>query len=208
MKTKNKGIFIIMTLSLILSAASFPFMDASIPIHWDFSGQPDSYGSRYMIFLVPVLIFVLWFAMDFFRKIDPKKAVYSMFEESYAHMKFAICLLLLAVQILTIAVCFGVHIQMDVVIPLIVGLLFTFLGNIMPKFKHNYFVGIRTPWTLNNADVWFKTHRFAGKLWFAGGILMAFSSFLTGIIKLVVFFSIVCMIVIIPYVYSYRISQH
>ena len=72
----------------------------------------------------------------------------------------------------------------------------------MPKFKHNYFIGIRTPHTLANETVWYMTHRFAGKLWFIGGILMALTAFLPGQIKLLLFLALAVLLAILPFFYS------
>jgi uncharacterized membrane protein len=61
------------------------------------------------------------------------------------------------------------------------GLLFAFIGNMLPKFKSNFFAGIRTPWTLSSDEVWQKTHRLAGFMWFFAGILIiALSFFMRG----------------------------
>lgn len=207
MKIKNKGIFTIFILSLIVSIVSIFYLPDQIPMHWNIHGEIDNYGSKFTIFMEPALILILWILMDVLRKADPKHKNYQKFQKEYEHFKFAICLLIFALQIFTIAVTFGIPVKIHVVIPFIIGILLAYVGNMMPKIKYNYFMGIKTPWTLNNEEVWFKTHRFAGKLWFIGGILAALSSFLPSIWKMIVFVSIIFIISIIPIIYSYAISD-
>lgn len=74
----------------------------------------------------------------------------------------------------------------------------------MPKFKHNYTMGIKTPWTLANEEVWNKTHRMAGPIWTVGGIVMAFNQFIFPInISRIVFFVVIAALIAIPTTYSY-----
>jgi uncharacterized membrane protein len=87
----------------------------------------------------------------------------------------------------------------------IVGLQFAFLGNYFKTIKPNYFIGIKTPWTLENEEVWKKTHELGGKLWFVGGLLMALTFVLPNNIQFYTFMGITAVITIIPILYSYRI---
>ena len=89
------------------------------------------------------------------------------------------------------------------------SLLFVVIGNVMGKFKHNYFVGIKTPWTLANEEVWAKTHRMAAPLWVVGGIISAIFAILgngksSSFIALMI---IVSVISIVPIIYSYVIFK-
>ena len=85
----------------------------------------------------------------------------------------------------------------------IIGLLFAFLGNYFKTIKPNYFIGIRTPWTLENEEVWRKTHLLGGKMWFVGGLIMALTFVLPESLSLYVFLGITAIISVIPIVYSY-----
>ena len=85
----------------------------------------------------------------------------------------------------------------------LVGLLFAFLGNYFKTIKPNYFIGIRTPWTLENEEVWKKTHLMGGKLWFVGGLLMAMTFVLPNDVQFYTFMGITAVISIVPIVYSY-----
>jgi len=96
--------------------------------------------------------------------------------------------------------------KMGLLLPILIMLIFTLLGNYMGNIRPNYFVGIKVPWTLNNDVVWIRTHKLAGKLWFWGGLI--------GIAALFVFKNptlvlvpILLVITIVPVVYSYIIYQ-
>jgi len=85
------------------------------------------------------------------------------------------------------------------------GLLFAYMGNILHSIKPNYFAGFRLPWALESEENWKATHLLAGKIWFAGGILIAvLALFIKPIIMFFVMMGIVLVMAIIPTVYSYR----
>src|SRR5699024_2527521 len=127
-------------------------------------------------FAEPLMMLFLTILLDVTRKIDTRRDNYKKFEKNFGGIKAAVCLLLLLVQLITPAVCLCIDIQVQIVLPVRVGILFIYLGNMMPKFKHNYFVGIKTPWTLADPDVWFQTHRFSGKIWCGGGFFIILSA--------------------------------
>ena len=89
-------------------------------------------------------------------------------------------------------------------LPVFMGLLFAVIGNYMPKCKQNYTIGIKIPWTLNNEENWNKTHRFAGWLWTAGGIIMMLTGFFGGFW---IFFVVMLLMVLAPVLYSYILHR-
>lgn len=159
----NRKIWIVSIVTLLITIIVFPMLPTSIPIHFDVAGVPDNYGSRWMIFLFPIINFVLIFLADGLRKIDPKTEAYKKFEPQYYNIMFVVALLMLGVEIMTIAYTLGYTINISRVTPLLIGLLFVYLGNVMPKFKHNYFVGIKSSWTLASEKVWYHTTVSLGK---------------------------------------------
>ena len=87
----------------------------------------------------------------------------------------------------------------------LLGLFFAALGNFMHSLQPNYFVGIRLPWTLENADNWRKTHQLASKIWFVGGLAIALLAlFLSAQVSVFVFFGMIALMVLIPVVFSYQ----
>ncbi len=88
------------------------------------------------------------------------------------------------------------------------GFFYVLLGNYFPTIKHNYFMGIRTPWTLEKEEVWKKTHQMAGPLWMIGGLLIVFVCFLIkGELAFTLFMTVTMIIAIIPLVYSYVVYK-
>ena len=89
-------------------------------------------------------------------------------------------------------------------IVLLIGVLFAILGNYFKTLRANYFIGIKTPWTLENETVWKETHKLAGKLWFAGGLIIVLSSILLDKKTNFTLFAIITVLItVIPVVYSY-----
>jgi uncharacterized membrane protein len=97
----------------------------------------------------------------------------------------------------------GYDIKIDIIVPIAVGILFIVLGNYMPKFKHNYFVGIKTPWTLANEKVWAKTHRFGGKVFIVMGLVLVFSAFINGIAQFIILMAVTLGGVFLLFLMSY-----
>lgn len=88
-----------------------------------------------------------------------------------------------------------------------VAIMFILFGNVMGKIKHNYFVGIRTPWTLADERVWIKTHRFAAPLWVMAGFIILFVSFKGGITAFAVLIISTLIATFVPLIYSYKIYK-
>lgn len=93
--------------------------------------------------------------------------------------------------------------------PALLGVMFIFIGNYLPKVKQNRTLGIKISWTLNNEENWNKTHRFGGKVWVVGGLIMLFSVFLPLTAMVWIMVCVIAVMVIVPIVYSYYIyKQH
>jgi uncharacterized membrane protein len=105
---------------------------------------------------------------------------------------------------LTYAAALGKEVKMESVLPVILGLLFTIIGNYLPKCKQNYTIGIKVPWTLDNEENWNRTHRLAGRLWVVCGLIILFTGFfsLTWILL-----PIALLMVLVPFVYSYMLYR-
>ena len=104
------------------------------------------------------------------------------------------------VHVIEFATAMGHEVRIEVIMPVFMGLLFVIIGNYMPKCKQSYTIGIKIPWTLNSEENWNRTHRFAGWLWFIGGLGMMATGFIGGFVA---FFAIALLMVIVPMIYSY-----
>lgn len=179
-------------------------LPAKVPTHWNYKGEVDKWGDKYsliaLLFLLPVLTYVLMLVVP---KIDPKKKMEQM-GGKYYQLKFILVLFmsLLAFIILYLTQNQSTSSPDLIFIPL--GALFIALGNYFKVIQPNYFVGIKTPWTLENKEVWKLTHILAGKLWITGGLLIVLGSLtIDKSIFIYVFLTIVAVITLVPIVYSY-----
>ncbi len=171
----------------------------SIAIHWNAAGQPDGFASKTVaVFVMPIFILAVHIICTFVTALDPKAKDIS---GKPLTLVLWICpVLSVIVGYITYATALGGNIKIQVIMPLVLGGLFTIIGNYLPKCKQNYTIGIKIPWTLNDENNWNKTHRFAGMLWVIGGLLIMATAFLGSFI---IFFTILILMVIIPTIYSY-----
>ncbi len=181
MKKPTKGEWLFLALwgvLFILTVVLYPQLPEEIPLHWNIAGEVDRTGERAAAFLPLAIIAGLFLLYKLSPKIDPKKANYPQFSKAYRIVFGGIILLMAAIQMLTLFQAVNSNLpSMDVLVLIGVGLLFLIIGNQIPRLKHNFFMGIRTPWTLADDTVWWKTHRFSGKTWVIGGILIILAAF-------------------------------
>lgn len=195
-------------LPMIYLLVIYPSLNSRLPLHFNAAGTPDRYGSKKefvsAVLLISGISLGVGLLTRFLPHIDPKKkAKYS--EAIFVRISHALIFLLAAITFLVIYAGTQTHFAMPIKIffPLM-GLFFAYLGNLLNNVKPNYFVGIRTPWTLENEEVWRKTHRLAAKLWLPGGIILAVLGWLlNGLAANIAFFSGLLLITMLPVVYSY-----
>ncbi|MGN4822009.1 SdpI family protein [Bacillus cereus group sp. MYBK139-2] len=158
-------------------AYAWPNLPDTMAIHWGTEGV-NGYASKFnaMLLLLGIMIFT-YVLLTITSKIDPKKKNYDKFSKGYMIINYSVVVLLFLVNMLVIGVGLGYDIPMNSTPFILVGLLFIVIGNYLPQCKPNYFVGIKTPWTLSNEEVWRKTHRFSGKVFVVLGVIMILSIF-------------------------------
>jgi uncharacterized membrane protein len=163
---------LILVITVIGTFISYPYLPQQVAVHWNYKGAPDDFDQKsYGAFILPGIMILLYVLTMILPKIDPKKNNYQRFQNTYYRIMNGILLFLFLMQVVQIASSLG-KVNPIYVVPELVGLLFILIGNFSPKFKHNYFIGVRTPWTLASEDVWKKTHRFAGKVFVISGIFL------------------------------------
>jgi uncharacterized membrane protein len=184
----------------------------TVAMHYDLQGNPDRYGNKKELIgltaiLIAVNIFVYFLLTNIYR-IDPKKYAADN-KERLQRIAFAVVIFMSALLSFIIYSSTQTSIKLDAgIIFSGVGLLFAVIGNYLPNLKPNYFAGLRLPWTLENPDNWRKTHALAGRLWFVGGLFIAvICFFIPTVAAIIVFALVMCIITIIPCVYSYRIYK-
>jgi uncharacterized membrane protein len=156
--------------------AHFP---AQVVSHWNFEGQPNGYmGKAGGAFAIPSLIVGIYLLFLALPLLDPKNERYAEFGEIFHFFKASIVFVLFGVYIASGFYNLGYPVSINLVVSILVGLLLIGLGNYMGKIKRNWFIGVRTPWTLSSENVWNKSNRFGGFTMVLFGLLVIASPLL------------------------------
>lgn len=201
---KEIPLVLIVLIPFIYLAYIWNDLPQTVPTHWNWKGEIDAWGKKSTLilitFLLPGLMYVLFTIIPF---IDPKKKIQSM-GNKYHNLKFLMILFMSGLAMFIIYSTKNQSLANPSIILLAIGLLYMLLGNYMKTIKANYFIGIRTPWTLESETVWKSTHKLAGKLWFIGGLLIVVSSLTTSKgFNSKLFITVTILITLIPFIYSY-----
>ena len=208
---KEGFVWFFIVLALIIGATVYkaPCVPDQIPSHWNAQGEVDGYASKqFTVLFFGGMILAVYLLTLFLPLIDPLKRNYSSFAGSYFLLRLTIIAFfcLLYVFVLFSAAGWSKLKINYFIIPLISAMMIVF-GILMPKIKRNYFVGVRTPWTLHSDAVWTKTHKFAGRTFMAGGVLSFFSVFFSAYSSFWIFMTIILLASLSPVVYSYLIHR-
>jgi len=183
---------------------AYPHLPARVATHWGVGGAPDGWSSReFLVFVVPGIGVLLGLLLAFLPLIDPRRKEATRNAPTYGTLVSAALLLLAAIQGIMVAYNLGWPIRIPTLVPVGVGILFAVIGNLMPRMQPNWFMGIRTPWTLSSDRVWRQTHRLGGYCFMIlGAVLVVVGVFAPPASTLWVVGGIVAA-ALIPVVYSY-----
>ncbi len=204
--SKDIVAWVILLLPFPIIAYFWAELPDQVPIHWGINGEPDNWADKATgIFIGPAINIGLYILMSLAPKIDPKKN----FEQMKMYPTLKLMLVALFFLLFLIIMAFTLEYTTDVRwIPAAVMLLMIGIGNYMGKFRPNYFIGIRTPWTLESEEVWTKTHRLAGTLWVVASIIMLVALLLPLQPWLAINFSIYLVVIAgFPVLYSYQLHR-
>jgi uncharacterized membrane protein len=173
-------------LSFIVSIYFYPHVPDPMATHWNSRGEVDGYMPKFWgAFFMPLVITGLAILFLAIPRIDPKKENITKFRKYYDGFIILLILFMLTVHLQVLLWNTGIRISPNAVIPVGIGLLFYYIGVLMENAERNWFIGIRTPWTLSSDRVWRKTNRLGGKLFRIAGIAAVLGTFFQ---KLVLFF--------------------
>ena len=180
----------------------YPSLPEPLPTHWDINGNPNDYMTRLSGVLVmgSVPIFSV-LILKLIPHISPRGFRTDEFASVINALMVGMVIFGSIIAVIALNAAIRPDINLSRVVFVLVGLLLIFIGNFMGKFRKNFFVGIRTPWTLASDEVWVKTHRLGGWCMVAAGLIMAGVSFVVNDPTWVIF--VVVGLVLIPVVYSY-----
>ena len=204
---KNLKVLIITSVILLLPILAglilWNQLPEQMPTHWNAAGEVDGWsGKAFAVFGLPLIMVAAQWLCMLGTAADPKKNNHS---EKVLHLVlWIIPVLSVVLHAVTYATALGHAVPMEVVMPILIGLIFTIIGNYMPKCKQNYTIGIKIPWTLDNEENWNRTHRFAGWLWTFCGIAIMCTGFFGGFW---VFLPITLLMVLAPIIYSYVLHR-
>jgi len=174
-----------------------------MPSHWNAAGQVDGYMSKFWgIWLMPLITVGVALLLAAAPVIDPLRANIAQFRELYNFFIVGFVVYMLYVYGLTLAASLGYQFNMTMMMLPAMGLLFIGISFLIKNAKRNFFIGIRTPWTLSSDKVWDETHKLGAKMFMGGGVVVLFSAFLgeNGLWLMMVALLVAAFV---PVVYSY-----
>jgi uncharacterized membrane protein len=155
-----------------VSAVFYPQLPDKLASHWNAAGQADGYSSKFWgLFLLPIISVAVTLLLVLIPRLDPLKANVEKFKGYYYGFIIVFLLFFFYLHVLTIIFNLGYVLNMTFFLIPAFAAMFYFMGMMVSKAKRNYFIGIRTPWTLASDMVWDKTHALGGKLFKISAII-------------------------------------
>jgi len=163
---------IILLLGLGIVLWAYPKLPQQIPSHWNMKGEVDGYAAKaFGAFMGLSIAALIYFGFYLLAKIDPLKKNYQRFNKGYLLIRDTMITFFVLLNIISVLAGLGYIEDASKSIFILFSLLMIAMGNYMPTFKRNWFLGIKTPWTVSSEEVWNRTHRIGGKLFMLGGLL-------------------------------------
>lgn len=203
MRSRWLGLAVVLALTGFVVWA-WPQLPERMAVHWGASFRPDGWSSKGVgAALFPGLALAIWLGLPLLRTIDPKRENYARWQPTFWLVLNIVLLMLSAVEVAVIGYNLGWPVEMRQVILCLIGLTFVGLGNYLPKVRPNWFVGIRTPWSLSSDAVWRGTHRLGGRTMVLGGLIMVAAAFAPEPVASPVGMAALGLAIGVPVVYSY-----
>lgn len=194
--------FIVAT--LIFGAVVFDRLPAQVATHFNVKGEPDGWSSRtFAVLGMAALPFGLLLLFNGLPRIMPRRENFSRFEDTYWFIANLVMAFICALNVVILGNALGWGISVPRTVLLGMGALFIVLGNVLPRTRSNWFMGIRTPWTLDNEKVWRDTHRLGGRTFMVGGLITVVAAFMPAEAQPWVAMGALMVAGFIPVVYSY-----
>ena len=201
---RNRWIgFVVAATALAAAVWAYPHLPPRVATHWNIRGEADGYSGRLVAaFVFPMAILGLAALVQILPKIDPKGKNYAKFDDTYWLLFNGVLVFMGVIYLAMIANAIGAPVPIRRVIPVAVGFLFLIVGNYLRRVQPNWFLGIRTPWTLSSDVVWRKTHRLGSWLFVLVGFIFIASALLPSATLGVPFAVVIMGLVLTPVLYS------
>jgi len=199
----KKLIFLVVVISFLIGLYFYPQLPDQMASHWNAKGEVDGYMTKFWgVFLMPLVMIFMALIYFFIPRIDPLKKNIEKFRKYFEGFILVMLLFFLYIYVLTLVYNLGYEFNMGQFMFPAMGFLFYYCGVLIKNAKRNWFIGIRTPWTLSSDKVWDKTHAIGGKLFQAVGII-AFIGVLFPDYMIWILFVPLFSVVIFTIAYSY-----
>jgi uncharacterized membrane protein len=196
--------FGIALLAFALGTYAYGILPEQVASHWNIDGQVNGYLPKFWgAFLVPALMLFMAALFTAVPRIDPRAANIKKFRSQYENFVALLLTFMFIIYAQTLLWSLGMPIRVDFTIPAGLGALLFYLGSVLKDVRPNYFIGIRTPWTLASDRVWERTHEMGGKLFKIAGILCLAGALIGGRVAFVMVMGSVVGAAIISIAYSY-----
>lgn len=193
---------LIIVLSFVCGFYFQQIMPDRVPLHWNINGEVDNWGDKSTgVWLMPFIGLGTYIMFLLLPLMDPFKKNYETFAKTYHLFKNLLLIFFFVLYLITMAASIGWEVRIEIWIPTIIGVMFMIMGNYFGKLKNNWFMGIRTPWTLSSPEIWDKTHRLGGKLFMLAGLIFIVTPWWEQTRMLSLYF--IPVIVLVPIIYSF-----
>lgn len=196
--------FLIALATLVFSAAVVSRLPEQVPTHFNMQGEPDDFTGRiWAAFLMPLMAILMYGLFHLFPKISPRRANMDRFEDTYWLIANLVVAFMCALHVLVLGRALGWPVDITSAVLLGVGLMFMVIGNVLPRTRSNWWIGIRTPWTMESENVWRATHRLAGKTFMIGGAITVVGALMPAAVRPWIAMGALGIGGFIPVIYSY-----
>ena len=190
----------------LLAALSWSTAPERIPMHWGWSGEVDRYGGKAEgLLAIPLLALFIYVMMTLLPRVDPGRPNYDQFAGSYLVIRIGVITVMALIYGVIHLWIRGHRVSVDTIVPLLVGALLVVVGSVLGKVRPNWFVGVRTPWTLSSKLSWTKTHRLAGWVFVVLGVCLLAAGASRSRVAFVVALAVGAAGIIWTFVYSYLV---
>lgn len=196
--------YVVALVAAAASVATYAQLPPRVATHWGWSGQPDGYSSRLLaVVLLPLVIVAMRALLSVLPRIDPRGENYEKFAGTYWLIFNGVIVFMGVMHLAVLAYGLGAPVRMDRVAAAGVGVLLIVVGNYLTRVEPNWFIGIRTPWTLSSDAVWRRTHRAGGWILAAGGTIIVLTLFVPAWAALPLMIGTIALVSVVPVVLSY-----
>ena len=203
MKLIRAAIALVLILTAVMTLVAYPVMPTVVASHWNAAGELNGTMPKFWgLTLIPLLMYGFCALFVVLPRIDPLRNNYQKFQDYYEGFILVFAAFFFLIQLQIILWGLGIHVSPNLTMPVMIGGLFVYISFLMEHAEPNWFVGIRTPWTMSSDSVWKKTHQRAGTLFKLAGVVSMIGA-LAGIYASLFILVPVIAVALYTVVYSY-----